>query len=392
MAVPDQSIGILGQRLIDAASAFGSALSGEGNESRAADLMRMRSILEYVEARVASADLDLALPGSVANIDGSVNAAMGELQSYQSNGNAGHIANAANNLHNALRYSNELPLPMALLGVAYPAQAVESLRASAEQSLVAVGSARESVTRDFTQLQGKVDSLTQIVEKQTTRLDTALTEQQAIFQKAQEERLTSNATAMTEVADKAQALRTQLDDDASEVMGDMARMRDQAQELLHIIGNTGMAGEYAKTANRSRTTALVWQGIAAVSLIALVGFALHAYQAITDSAAGVSQILGRVFVAATFGVLAAYASRQADQAQRIEERNRRYALVLSSIDPYLADLEPAKRTDVKIELAKTLFTQTGSETIATTEEAFDGNAKDFMQLLIQLANAFKSAK
>lgn len=392
MAVPDQSISILGQRLTDATSAFGSALSGEGNESRAADLMRMRSMLDYIEARVACADLDLALPGSVANIDGSVNAAMGELQSYLSNGNAGHLANAANNLYNALRYSSELPLPMALLGVTYPAHAVESLRASAEQSLIAIGGARESVSRDFTQLQGKVESLTQIVEKQTTRLDTAMSEQQAIFQKAQEERLTSNAAAMTEVAERAQLLRTQLTDDASEVMRDMAHMRDQAQDLLHIIGNTGMAGEYAKTANRSRTTALVWQGIAAVSLIALVGFALHAYQAITDSAAGVSQILGRVFVAATFGVLAAYASRQADQAQRIEERNRRYALVLSSIDPYLADLEPAQRTDVKIELAKTLFSQPGNEAMPASEEAFDGNAKDFMQLLIQLANAFKSPK
>jgi len=89
-------------------------------------------------------------------------------------------------------------------------------------------------------------------------------------------------------------------------------------------------------------------------------------------------------------VLAAYASRLADQAQRTEERNRRYALVLSSIDPYLADLEPEQRTTVKIELAKTLFHQPVGDTATTAEAAFDGNAKDFMELLIQLASAFKT--
>jgi hypothetical protein len=392
MTEAQQQITILAQRLSDAMSGVSAILSAEGNEVRSIELLRMRGLLEYVQARLASADLSFALPGSLANVDSSINAALGELNSYQASGNAGHLANATNNLFNAFRYADELPLPMALMGEAYLAQSVESLRASAEQGLIAVGSTREAVTRDFAQLQGKVDSLTQLVEKQTTRLDTALADQQGIFQKAQEDRLTTNAAAMAELAEKAQGLRSQLGEDASSVMGEMKRMRDQAQTLLHIIGNTGMAGEYAKTANRSRTATLIWQGIAALSLVALVGFALHAYQAITDSAADVSHILGRVFVAATFGVLAAYASRQADQAHRIEERNRRYALVLSSIDPYLADLEPEQRTAVKIELAKSLFTQPAGEPGVVTDGAFDGNAKDFMQLLIQLANAFKPVK
>jgi hypothetical protein len=114
------------------------------------------------------------------------------LNSYQASGNAGHLANATNNLFNAFRYAEELPLPlplpMALMGEACLAQSVESLRASAEQGLIAVGSTREAITRDFAQLQGKVDNLTQLVEKQTTRLDTALADQQGIFQKAQEDR------------------------------------------------------------------------------------------------------------------------------------------------------------------------------------------------------------
>lgn len=387
-----QQVAIIAKRLSDAVSSVSTILSNEGDAARSSELLRMRGLLEYVEARLASADLSLALPGSLPNADGSINAALGELNQYQANGNVGHLTNAINHLFNAFRYAEELPLPMALMGETFPAQSVESLRASAEQSLIAVGNTRETVARDFAQLQGKVDSLTQLVETQTTRLDTALVDQQGLFQKAQEDRFTTNAVAMTELANKAQELRNQLGKDASGLMAEMERMRDQAQTLLQIIGNTGMAGEYAKTANRSRIATLIWQGIAAFSLMALVGFALYAYHAIADTAADVSHILGRVFVAATFGVLAAYASRQADQAHRIEERNRRYALVLSSIDPYLANLEPEQRTAVKIDLAKSLFTQPTSESGAITEGAFDGNAKDFMQLLIQLANAFKSAK
>lgn len=392
MTDTQQQVAIIAKRLSDAVSSVSTILSNEGDAARSSKLLRMRGLLEYVEARLASADLSLALPGSLPNADGSINAALGELNQYQANGNVGHLTNAINHLFNAFRYAEELPLPMALMGETYPAQSVESLRASAEQSLIAVGNTRETVARDFAQLQGKVDSLTQLVETQTTRLDTALVDQQGLFQKAQEDRFTTNAVAMTELANKAQELRNQLGKDASSLMVEMERMRDQAQTLLQIIGNAGMAGEYAKTANRSRTATLIWQGIAALSLMALVGFALYAYHAITDTASDISHILGRVFVAATFGVLAAYASRQADQAHRIEERNRRYALVLSSIDPYLANLEPEQRTAVKIDLAKSLFAQPTSESGVIAEGAFDGNAKDFMQLLIQLANAFKSVK
>ncbi|MEZ2416341.1 hypothetical protein [Luteibacter sp. RCC_6_2] len=69
-----------------------------------------------------------------------------------------------------------------------------------------------------------------------------------------------------------------------------------------------------------------------------------------------SHTLGRVFVAATFGLVVAYASLLADHA-RGEERNQRYALVLSSLDPYLVDLPEEQRATVKIGLAKTLFHQ-----------------------------------
>jgi len=381
---------ITGQRLTDAIATVANALSAESHDTRAADLMHARTTLDYLVARLASADLDLALPGTLANLDLSLNSAMAEWNAYAANGNAGHLSNAANHLHNAYRHTLELPLPLQSLGEGVPARLLENLRASAEQSLAAVGGSRELVSKDLEQLRGKVDSLTRIVDQQSKRVDDTLSEQQRLFQLGQEERLTTNAAAITELGEKTQALREELADSAQQSLDALAQMRDQAQTLLHIIGNTGMAGEYAKTANAGRRMAMFWQGVAAVSLVTLVVFAILTYIAITNAAADVSHILGRVFVAATVGVLAAYASRLADQAQRTEERNRRYALVLSSIDPYLADLEPEQRTTVKIELAKTLFHQPVGDTATAAEAAFDGNAKDFMELLIQLASAFKA--
>lgn len=381
---------ITAQRLTDAIATVGSAISTEKNETRAAEFMRSRAMLDYLVARLASANLDLAIPGTITNIDASTNSAMGEWNSYAANGNAGHLTNASSHLLNAYRYALELPLPPQALGDAAPAQFLESLRASAEQSLVAVSGSRDAASNDLEQLRGKVGALTTLVDQQTRRLDEALAEQQRLFQKGQDERVAGNQVAMTELGQKVDALDTELAEQAQASIAAMARMRDQAQELLHIIGNTGMAGEYAKTANSNRRTALIWQVIAFGSLAGLVGFAIHAYGALTGTEVEVSRLLGRVFVAATFGVVAAYASRQADHAQRGEERNRRYALVLSSIDPYLADIPEDQRAGVKIELAKTLFHQPGSETAIVAEAAFDGNAKDFMELLIQLASAFKA--
>lgn len=66
---------------------------------------------------------------------------------------------------------------------------------------------------------------------------------------------------------------------------------------------------------------------------------------------------GRVFVALTVGALAAYAGTQADRYQKMERYNRRLALELEAIGPYIAPLSEEKQADFRVKVGERSFGQ-----------------------------------
>ncbi|MGM0879716.1 MAG: hypothetical protein ACQEXQ_01595 [Bacillota bacterium] len=79
----------------------------------------------------------------------------------------------------------------------------------------------------------------------------------------------------------------------------------------------------------------------------MIGFSVYAFLFTTDKSFSWSVFSGRVFVAATFGVLATYGGRQAGKHQVAERLNRKMELELASIDPYLASMPEDFRTLLK---------------------------------------------
>jgi len=64
---------------------------------------------------------------------------------------------------------------------------------------------------------------------------------------------------------------------------------------------------------------------------------------------------GRVFVSLTVGVLAAYAAAQADKHIQVERQNRKLALELEAIGPYLAPLPLEKQEEFRLEMGNRSF-------------------------------------
>ncbi len=62
---------------------------------------------------------------------------------------------------------------------------------------------------------------------------------------------------------------------------------------------------------------------------------------------------------------AAYAAQQSTRHRNVEVRNRRFALEMQAIDPYLQSLNAEDQQKLKIELTKRFFGQ-GEETDGTT--------------------------
>ena len=99
----------------------------------------------------------------------------------------------------------------------------------------------------------------------------------------------------------------------------------------------------------------------------------------------------RIFLTVTVGVLAAYAGSQADRFFHMEKSNRRLALELAAIDPYIALLPLDEQQKFKLEIGRRSFAQGDAPTTiekspATTLDLLKSEQfKQFTELINALA-------
>jgi len=122
-----------------------------------------------------------------------------------------------------------------------------------------------------------------------------------------------------------------------------------------VIGNLGVTSGYQLVANEAKITTRVWQGVAVVSMLGLILLAYFAFLPLVGGEFTWSSFAGRVFVSLTVGVLAAYAVSQADKYQKIERSNRKLALELEAIGPFVAPLPQDKQEQFRMTVGDRSF-------------------------------------
>lgn len=351
----------------------------------------------YTSSAVRQIDPALVPLSVFANIESIARNVEGEINAYVANRNNQHLKNANAHADALLLQAAQLPLRKSDDQLEILRESVTSFRRSAGQYMASVEKDAERLRGDMNALQSAIHEARATVEAQKARLDNAIAEFQRQFSQSESERraeasrfneemraelsnlLERQRSALAEFtvnADKTVTLAIHQARDelsgvaelarsrAADLVSDIASLRDQAQDLLHVIGSTGMAGEFQKAASSAATRTVIWQVVAGASLIGLIGFAIGGWVLSTDGSADWGAIGARIFVAVAFGFLAAFSSRQADRYHAAEVSARRSQLELSSIDPYLASLPIEMRHEVKRTLAERFF---GSHTGARDE-------------------------
>lgn len=378
---------------------------------------RFRRAHLYTLSVIRSADPFLVSIVVLNNIEAAAQSATNEINAYGSNGNPGHLTNASGHVDSMLAATSQLPaLP--------PPEVADGMRDALTSFRRSAGGLLAALERDSAELQAKSQELRSFLEQaineinaQKGRIDAAISEYHQQFSQAEMARRDEFTKSMQSLTDQVSksieaqrehiqvaigAAQTKLADAQIEMSRDLAEtrragkekadeivvelegLRDKAQELLHVIGNVGMAGEFQKAATSSRNRAFFWQGATVCSILGLVGFAIWTFYTTTvPDELNWPAVGTRAFVALAFGVLAAFSSRQADRSYHAEIHNRRYQLELSSIDPYLISLPPDKRSEVKVKLADKLFGATTTDPGKSGKQATTGTSLDTLKVALE---------
>jgi hypothetical protein len=375
-------------------------------------LERIRAVLAFTGKRLAGADPAITHPAPLDAIAIAFQNALAEVQAFIANGNPGHVTNANSHADSALANTNQVSVPFTPDELAQLKDATVSYRKTLEGQLQKAKTASDTLRSETDALRNKLSELTNEIAAERQRLSQLASDHQAQFSAAQEarsrefseaqtarqnnfatiiadytQRLTDqNAdftrqkeTAVRQYQDDISALKEKYARSAQDILNQVDDQRRQVEKLVGVIGNLGVTSGYLKTANNARKTMIVWQAITVISMAGLIIVAYKAFLPLVQGTFTWEGLAGRIFLSLTVGVLAAYAANQADKFLAIERHNRKLALELEAIGPYLAPLPQESQDKFRLALGELSF---GREESGTSKRA-DKSPATVIDILMQ---------
>lgn len=376
---------------------------------------RLKLILGAIKSKFDSIDPLLYPLAPIQNLNQQIGQVVTEINNFNSNRNVGHLTNANNHADNVLINLSNIVSPGLPRDIDGIRESVASFRRSAGQFIRNLEAEHNELTAKQETLSQQIQTITTEINTQKGRLDTAITQFQQQFSEAEdrrreqfeqakdkrkkdyetlvggiEETFTADLENLKEkfqsfldvITERKEKVHTELTQAAEEIIKQIEKQKSKAAELVTIITNSGMVGGYQTIANKEKTSSIIWQVIAVLSFLGLIGFAIVAFKATLSETLHWGKVGARAFVAITFGILAAYAARQADKHEESERKNRKMELELAAIDPYLSELPVETRHKIKEELASRLFAQNETTAIVNDSKT-SGSVVDLLRMALE---------
>lgn len=349
---------------------------------------RLRAVQTLVGKRLAGVDAYFLLTPALDRLQALLSTCHTSVAAYTDGLNSSHLRSANGQSDEILSVLAGLPVPASTEEALSSREASETYRQRLEASLSELTQAKAALTEQVTALEQQIASLTSAVASERQHLESLASTQQADFSSAQEARsrafdqarmdeqekvsrlLSEHAAATAAQATELRSTHDLLTKTHEERLASLeadfvagtALIRDEVvarkrevEALVGVIGNLGVTSGYLTEANAARRAVRFWHTI---TVAAMCGFIFMAYSAFLPTLSGGfswSAFAGRVFVSLTVGVLAAYGASQADRYMQLERRNRRLALELEAIGPFLAPLSPEKREEFRLTVGDRTF-------------------------------------
>lgn len=234
-----------------------------------------------------------------------------------------------------------------------------------------ISEAKEAINNEIAAVSKKLECITTEGEELSEQLETVklaanklATEQTAAFNTAQTERSKEFTDLISLKQSELDATLDELAkkaDEKSDIINKAAEKdaqatldaKNRAEKLLGIVSQDALISDYSKNARREWISSLVWQIVAALSIISAAIFAHEATGEMVWQ-----KLIARLSVVAASGGLATYAAKQATEHRQAQRQSEHMALQFSAVRPYLEDVTNKEQRDaLLIKLADKFFSE-----------------------------------
>jgi hypothetical protein len=190
------------------------------------------------------------------------------------------------------------------------------------------------------------------------------------------------------------------DEKAAKVLEAAGQKLRDVEKVAGVVGNVAVTSGYVVAANAARKGMWLWQVATVLSLITLCSLAYATLGLLDEHGGHVSweAFAGRALLLVSLGVLAAYSGTQADKLFTSERRNRKLALELEAIGPYLAPLPEDEQNKFRLQIGERSFGRDTDihehrKSPASLLALLKGDeGKDFVNFILDTAGKVKNLK
>jgi hypothetical protein len=429
------------------------ALQASDIESTALEsIERLRAILSFCGKRLGASDPLTVLPSTLDSLAGSFETQATELNAFLNDSNTQHLNNANTSADTALATVTQVPGLASSEEIIGLIETVHKYRTTLDEHEKLSASARVRTTAEIQELNQvlgtlKTDTEATLAElraqleaekqkisaqvseqqrlfadEQSTRgaaynetiskiqetLTKTFSDQQSQFSTSQENRnaqFTSlqgeytrklaeqDAQFSKELTTNVETWKRIYEKEGDSFLFSINKSKEKVEKLVGVIGELGVTSGYQTAAMKARNQMWFWQGM---SVLAMAGLIFIAYRVFLPTILGEFKwegLVARLFLTITVGVLAAYSVSQADRFFHQEKYNRRLALELAAIDPFIALLPEAEKEKFKLEIGRKTFAQeevvAPGKSPATTLDLLS-NSKQVQQLVESITEIAKT--
>jgi len=343
------------------------------------ELEQARHVLNYLKLMLDNCDPTLIPPTVLNNLnDNMAKRIISELTNFRSTNNNVYLVNVNNHLDSHIPTISNLVVPHLPTDIDGIKQSIVTFKRLASRSIRETESEFKRVESIKNELEQGFSQISTTVEDQRSRLEAILEDFQQDFSDAQKSRdedydkrtkeisilfdnlinqkVNDAEVVIKEIEGRGQELEEYFSVQVSEYISKLDDYKSQAERIMNAISNTSMVGRYQEVANQEKDSFEFWRRFTTGSMIALCFFALINFFFLPIGTEVIWADIGkRLFVAATLATLAGFASRQAKIHLEASRKYRKIELELTSLNPYLLELEDDKRKEILAEMVGKFF-------------------------------------
>jgi hypothetical protein len=338
----------------------------------------------------------VALPGLNA-MEQHMPGVLSELAGLQSTRNTGHLNNAASHMENVQPYLWAFAPTSLPSGSSLSPEIFADQSDAARKAIGALVASRDDASGRLHTLRTEVDKLaqelrdlTEVAARERAEAATTVAKLETVFAKEQLERDAANAAALGLLDTNFKSFISNATTDSTTLIKEISDKKDQAAQIVQVVGNIGVTGNYQQIATAEAGQANLWRWVTVTIFgigIAVAVATFWRYWGEPVSGVNAASIAVRLLYAIAITAPAWYTAKESARHRTNADRAKQTELELASIGPFIELMPVEKKNAIREEMTKRYF---GNGVEAHTVD-HPIKISDFKDLLVEGIKAARSA-